>query len=262
MKALILAAGEGSRLNSKRPKPLVELLGLSLIERVILASKKAGISDFVVVTGYLGDKLMNKLGNGERLGVNITYVHNEEWEKENGVSALKAKKYLDGEKFLLLMADHVFDYKILNSLKNKDGCFICVDKNLESIYDLDEATKVKIEGSIKDIGKNIKDYNAVDCGIFLFDSSFFDALEKCVREGKDRLKDAVKYMAERGEINYFDITGSFWIDIDTKEDLNFAKQKILSSLTKESDGFISRELNRKISKFLVKTEIEPKHVSV
>ena len=54
MKALIIAAGEGKRIrdvSKNLPKPLTPLLGLSLIERVILSAKSAGINDFVIVLG-------------------------------------------------------------------------------------------------------------------------------------------------------------------------------------------------------------------
>ena len=59
MKALIIAAGKGSRsgsLTKDEPKPLVRLLGLSLVERVILTAKEVGIDEFVIVIGYLGGK--------------------------------------------------------------------------------------------------------------------------------------------------------------------------------------------------------------
>ena len=60
MKALIIAAGRGERLRpitDRNPKPLIPILDLRLIERVILSAKKAGIKEFVIVTGYLGGKL-------------------------------------------------------------------------------------------------------------------------------------------------------------------------------------------------------------
>ena len=58
MKCLIIAAGHGSRLSSNgESKPLVLLLGLSLIERTILTARKGGINDFYVVTGYEGEKV-------------------------------------------------------------------------------------------------------------------------------------------------------------------------------------------------------------
>jgi len=58
MKALIIAAGKGRRLEGLTkdgPKPLIKLLGLSLIERVMLTARQAGIDEFVIVTGFFGD---------------------------------------------------------------------------------------------------------------------------------------------------------------------------------------------------------------
>jgi len=58
-------------LTKDKPKARVQVFGMSLIERVILTAKQAGISEFLVVYGYLGEKLMGNLGNGERFGVII-----------------------------------------------------------------------------------------------------------------------------------------------------------------------------------------------
>jgi len=98
MKALIIAAGKGSRLKSLtivEPKPLIQLLGLSLIERIILTARQAGIDEFVIVIGYLEEKIKDKLGDGKRYGVKITYIENLEWQRGNGVSVLKVKEFLE-----------------------------------------------------------------------------------------------------------------------------------------------------------------------
>lgn len=122
MKALIIAAGKGSRLNrltDDNPKPLIQLLGLSLIERVLLTAKQAGISEFVIVVGHLGDRIISKLGDGSRYGVEIKYIENKEWQKGNGVSVLKAREFMD-ENFILMMSDHIFDVRILSELIDYD----------------------------------------------------------------------------------------------------------------------------------------------
>jgi len=76
-------------------KPLFLFLGLPLIERVILTTKEAGINEYVIVVGYFGDKIRASLCNGERLGIRINYIENEEWQKSNGLSVLKAKELLN-----------------------------------------------------------------------------------------------------------------------------------------------------------------------
>jgi len=120
MKCLIIAAGRGSRLSDKgNSKPLVPLLGLPLIERTILTAKKSGIDDFYVVTGYEGQRVRRYLDKfSKRTNTNITHVINEEWEKDNGISVLKARDLIK-EPFILLMADHIFDYSILEGLKKE-----------------------------------------------------------------------------------------------------------------------------------------------
>lgn len=115
MKALIIAAGNGTRMQpvtQGRHKSLMPLLGLKIIERVILGAKEAGIHEFVIVTGYKGEKLQGFLGNGAKYGISISFVQNNNWEKANGISALIARNHFN-ENFVLLMSDHVFNPKTL-----------------------------------------------------------------------------------------------------------------------------------------------------
>ena len=80
-----------------------------MIERVIRIAMEAGADDFYVVTGYR-EKIVRIFlaGLTRRLGCRITPVFNRDWEKENGLSVLWARAYLQ-EPFFLLMADHFFD---------------------------------------------------------------------------------------------------------------------------------------------------------
>ena len=271
MKAVIIAAGKGRRINhmtNGKPKPLLEILGLSLIERTILAVKKCGISEFVIVTGYKGKMIKEKLGNGERYGVNIEYVRNKDWNKENGLSVLVAEKKV-GRRFLLFMSDHIFDPGIVKDLlkTKKKTCLLCVDRNPKEYIDMNDATKVRIKNDrIVDIGKSLKEYDAVDCGIFLLTGDIFEAIKASMRKGDTSLSGGIKVLARKGKIKIFDIGERFWIDVDTIEDYKHAENLLLKSLIKENDGPVSRYINRKIStrltKFLVKTRIGPNDISL
>ena len=103
----------------------------------------------------------------ERLGIGITSIVNEDWEKENGLSVLKARDYLR-EPFLLLMADHLFDPSIVRKLIEfplADGeIALGVDGNRSNpLVDLEDVTRVKTEGGkIRDIGKNMNEYNNIN----------------------------------------------------------------------------------------------------
>ena len=92
MKCLIIAAGKGSRLQPwGESKPLIPILGIPLIERVIRAAREAGADEFYVVTGYQGDRVRDFLERlAERLAFRVTFLVNDDWERENGLSVLKA----------------------------------------------------------------------------------------------------------------------------------------------------------------------------
>ncbi|NWK07155.1 NTP transferase domain-containing protein [Marine Group I thaumarchaeote] len=271
MKALIIAAGTGTRL---RPigdtKPLVTLLGLGLIERVILTAKKSGIKEFCIVTGYNGEKIREQLSDGEKYGVKIQYVQNDSWTRGNAISILKARDHFK-ESFVLLMADHNYDHRILNELSKikigKDECILCVDRNPGDHLNIDDATKVRtVDHRIDLIGKDLSDYNCIDTGIFICNPVIFDVLEQSISEGDEGLSGGIKILAQRHKMRYMPLGDNFWIDVDDKTDRRNAEMLICNKLKKDTDGPVSRILNRpislRISKLLLKTGITPNQISV
>lgn len=275
MKAVIIAAGEGSRLHpytDKRPKALVPLLGLALTERVILSAAEAGIKEFIMVTGYMKGAIEKAFEQGDRYGVSISYIYNPEWKRANGISVLAAEKLIGpGEKFVVLMCDHLFDPGNLSSLLEfdiqDDECVLCVDKNLSGVHDMPDATKVAVDekGFIREIDKKLSSYNAVDCGMFLCSHSIFDALREALSEGRDALTDGVRVLAERGKMKAHDINGAFWLDVDDRESFLYAKKKLLAALPNPKEGVVSRHLNRKVSllitKYISPTSLTPNQLS-
>ncbi len=271
MKALIIAAGQGKRL---RPigdtKPLVTLLGLGLIERVILTAKKSGIKEFCIVTGYNGEKIREQLSDGKKYGIKIQYVQNDSWIQGNAISILKAKDHFK-ESFVLLMADHNYDHRILNELLKtkigKDECILCVDNNPGDHLNIDDATKVQtVDHRIETIGKDLSDYNCIDTGIFICNPVLFDALEQSISKGDEGLSGGIKILAQRHKMRYMPLGDNFWIDVDDKTDRKNAELLICNKLKKDTDGPVSQILNRpislRISKLLLKTGITPNQISV
>ena len=271
MKALILAAGQGIRL---RPigdtKPLVSLLGLGLIERVILTAKKSGIKEFCIVIGYHGEKIREHLSDGKKYGVKIHYIQNDQWARGNGISVLKARDHFK-KSFVLLMADHNYDHRILGRLLKtkigKDECILCVDNNPQDHLNIDDATKVlTFDHRIETIGKDLTDYNCIDTGIFICNPVIFDALEQSILKVDEGLSGGIKILAQRHKMRYLPLGDHFWIDIDDKTDRKNAELLICNKLKKDTDGPVSRILNRpislRISKILLKTGITPNQISV
>ena len=272
--ALIIAAGAGARLQNltgPQPKPLIKILGLPLIKRIILTGKRAGIKRFVIVTGYEQENLRSALSPDSTLAdCQIEWVHNDRWDQPNGDSALAAKPYFK-EPFILLMADHLFDKATLEKLIVEPfgtrDCVLAIDRKIDGIYDLDDATKVRIDGElIVEINKNLQNYNAIDTGMFLCTSSLFDALESVNGPEGCSLSDGIRVLARDGRMRPFDIGEGFWQDVDTPKMLSHSEKTLLQGLTKPTDGWISRFINRPIStritKWLVKTPITPNVVTL
>jgi len=275
MKCLIIAAGKGSRLRHQGDsKPLITILGLPLIERVIRTAMEAGADDFFVVIGYQEELIRSFLVSlTHRLGCSITPIFNEDWEKENGLSVLKAKEYLQ-EPFLLLMADHLFDPSIARELMalalSNGEIALGVDSNTRiSSVDMEDVTRVKVkDGKILDIGKGLTDFNGFDTGIFLCTTAIFKALERSTKQDGDiTLSGAVKILAAEGKAKTFEISGRFWIDVDDPAAFRRAENSLLADLKdKPNDGPVSRYLNRpvsiRISRRLVDHQITPNQISL
>jgi choline kinase len=227
---LILAAGNGRRLTSLSgglPKPLVRVQGQPLIEHVMLGAHEAGIKRFVIVVGYGADTMRDWFVHQSFEDISVTVVENSEYHKDNGVSALKARDYLNGA-FLLLMADHIFEADtarvLLNQRLRKDEVILAVDSKLDDIFDLEDVTKVKRKGDhIVTIGKEIPEYDAYDTGMFLCSPALFDVLESAKKNGNCSLSDGMRILGRGRRLRAFDIGDAFWQDVDTPEALTYAE---------------------------------------
>ena len=221
MKCVIVAAGQGVRLRDKvEIKPLVPLKGKPLIEHVIDRARIAGIEEFLVVSGFRGDELRHSLDAFSTVsGPGIVHIVNDEWHRANGVSLIKARRYLE-EPFLLAMCDHLLDPQIMQTLLatswKPHSITLAVDFDLANpLVDMDDVTRVKSEaGRITRLGKLIDDYNCFDTGVFLCTPSIFPALEESQSMGDDSISGAVNVLARSQNAYTFDTQGRLWIDVD------------------------------------------------
>ena len=275
MRAVILAAGEGSRMNgtgSGEHKALRKILGISIIERGILALRDAGVRHVTVVVGYAGNKLRDALGDGSRLGVSIEYVENRDWRRGNGTSVYAARTTVGSNEFIVAMADHWYEPEIAKLLVASSGGGavnkLCVDLDTGSPLRADDATRVQVtaDGSIARVGKELSEFNAVDCGLFLFNRDIFGALQQGFASGEYELGAAANRLASTGRLEMVDVEGFLWEDIDTEDELKSASRKLRRSLPGSDDGLIAKYLNRRLSvpmsMVAIKARLTPNMVSV
>jgi NDP-sugar pyrophosphorylase family protein len=112
MKALLLAAGRGTRLGALTehlPKPMLPIAGLPMIERIMLGiAASAGITEFVLVVGYRADVVRRHFGDGSRWGWHIEFVE-QETPRGLGHAVLCARANLQDGPFLMTYGDIMID---------------------------------------------------------------------------------------------------------------------------------------------------------
>lgn len=224
-RAIILAAGRGSRLSrgDLLPKPLRPVAGVPLIVRILRTLESVGIRDVVTVVGFEGAQIREALTSNPLLSdMTLEFVENPAWERSNGLSVVAAEGYIDRE-CLLTMADHLIApelvLRLLRAELPANACALGVDFDIERCFDLDDATKVRVEGDrIAAIGKELEAYNAIDTGIFRVGPALPRVLRVLADErGDASLSDGVRALAAEGLFVAADVGDARWIDVDTPE---------------------------------------------
>ena len=245
---VILSAGIGSRLNNNNYndsiiKPLTTVDGLILLLRTIKSLEICSCERIVIVVGWQATKVKEYINSNYHGSASLEFIVNNEYHLQNGISVLRAQSLVKGD-FILTMADHILDDEIMLIVRDHEppekGAVLCVDFKLETIFDIDDATKVFAEeGYIKHIGKKLKRYNCIDTGVFIGTEGLFEAINYVYKQkGDASLSEGVQILADKGRMEVLDIKDAFWQDVDNMEMLLHA-EKLLSSQVKTQKKFIS-----------------------
>ena len=222
----MLAAGVGSRIHpfsNGLPKPLVPLNGRALISYTVDALVANGIEEAIVVTGYR--ELLVREALGEGVGLDIRFVSNARFDEGASTSLAAARRATRGEPFLLLMSDHVFAPTLVGRLMEQaqpNGATVGADFGSHPQPYEEEATKLDVEGErfggrVLAIGKHLRRWQALDTGAFVCTPDVWRAFDEAAPG--DELSGVFGAMAARGELYAGDVSGHFWFDVDTPDDL-------------------------------------------
>jgi 1L-myo-inositol 1-phosphate cytidylyltransferase len=224
-------AGTGSRLRGSLDtiaKPLIPIAGRPLISYAIDSFDKVGVRTLHAVVGPNGDEVAAAVAPLLPAHMRFRPISNPNWQKQNGVSLLTAAAKVNAP-FFLAMGDHVFESAILDALVARadfSRLNLAVDQKIDSIFDLDDAMKVKTRDNlIVAIGKKLESYNAIDTGIFVCPAIIFDYLRRALKDNDCSLADGVRLMAGDGNALAVDIGEAWWQDVDTPEMLARAAQE-------------------------------------
>ncbi len=237
MKIILLAAGEGSRLQpytADTPKCMVEIEGKSLLDCQLDTLNEAGVDDQIIIGGYLSDRLGSR---GKKILLNPRY------DETNMVWTLFcAEDELDGE-VIISYGDIVYSKQILKSLlKSEADISVIIDLEWESYWKarmenpLDDAETLKLDsdGTIKEIGKKPRSMEEIEGqyiglmkfsekGISVMKKVFHDAKKTGKMQGKNienvYMTELLQEIIDRGyKVTPVPVHGG-WIEVDTVEDL-------------------------------------------
>lgn len=230
-RAVVLAAGNGDRFinHTHQSKLLTRLLGVPLIVRTLTAARRAGITEAHVVVGYQAEQVRAAVERHAIPGLALDFHTNDRWHEENGVSVLTARRAIAGDRFALLMGDHVFEWQVLRALMEfpagSHESLLAIDRLSVGSQRAVEATKVQTRhGLVSEIGKDLTEFDALDTGVFVCTPDVFDALDDSCRHGDTTLTGGVRRLAARGLVRGVEIGATGWCDVDTVEDLAAAEQ--------------------------------------
>jgi choline kinase/phosphatidylglycerophosphate synthase len=276
--AVIVAAGNGTRLRqgirAAPPKPLFRLCGMRLIERVIVTLRSRGIRRFRIVVGYRASEVVAALKKSRvlrRHDVEIEYILCPDFRKGNGRSLASGTGDLD-EPFLLAMSDHVYDPRQVDALLGAAAAephraLLVTEPDPERTFDLEDATKLRVDeaGNIVSIGKDIRRFTQVDTGLFYFPTGASPLIKEEIDSGGNGISDVARRYIGLSMFKAVPVKRARWQDVDNLAMARHAEAMLLRGLSKPTDGFVSRHLNRRISiplsTLLVKLGVTPNMVT-
>ena len=215
-KAVILCGGRGTRLRpitQEIPKPLIPVHGKALIEHLIDLFKKYDIKDIILSVGYKKEKVKEHFGNGERLGVKISYIEENEEAPLGTAGPLRKAKHLFTDTFIVTNGDELKDINLEEMYEihkqNKARATIA----LTTVPDPSNYGVAQLSGSkiLRFIEKHPKDKapsNLINSGLYIFEPGIIDLIP----EGHAMLeKDVFPIVAHEGKLFGYPFSGQ-WFD--------------------------------------------------
>jgi len=238
--AVVLMAGTGSRLNTTVQgglKPLMPVLDRPLASYVLESLNAVGIQTVHAIVGYQRETLVKSVKAIAPAGINMQFIVNSDWQRQNGVSVLAAEGHVTSP-FILAMSDHLFDAELLEVLllnARADKLNLAIDRKIETIVDIEDAMKIRTNGDrVIAIGKELTQYDAIDTGLFVANDELFDHLRNAERDGDCSLADGVRSMAAAGKLHTIDIGDAWWQDVDTPRTAAAAENHLRGRLISSS----------------------------
>jgi len=244
LKGIILHGGHGTRLRPLThtgPKQLLPIANKPMSEYCIKSIHDAGVDDIAIIVGGIGlNKVKDYYGNGEQLGVHLTYIEQDE-PKGIAHAINLCKEFVNNEKFLVFLGDNIIQKSIkgfTDEFKNSDAeasILLCeVDNPTRfGIADVKDGQIIKIMEKPK-----IPPTNLAVTGIYLLTPKIFEIISELKPSWRNELEitDALDMLIQKNyKITYHMIT-DYWKDTGTPEDIIHANSTILENMQSYNYG--------------------------
>lgn len=248
MRAVILAAGEGTRLQPltlTRPKHLISIGGKPLLEHVLDSLKSAGLNEALIVVYYMAEKLQQFFGDGSRFGMELKYSL-QDGVRGTADAASLAKSHAD-EDLLLIYGDLVVTPSLIKRVvdfheENGPAATMAVTpvKHPENygIVRLDDSRVIDI---VEKPSPEEAPTNLANAGIYVLSQEIFDKIEKTPTSKRDELEitDSLRLLIqETKSVLAIQIPNQEWLDVGRPWDLLEANRRILNRLDSTVNGEI------------------------
>ena len=243
MKAVILAAGEGSRmrpLTYTRPKGMLPIANRPILEHLLVEAREAGIREFIFITGYCDEQVHGYFGSGDSWGVNIIY---RKQRKQLGTAdALKMIEGLKDGNFLMINGDIIVNRKDIKRLANNGGNTLSVIE-VEDTRGLGtvEMDKVKVTHIHEKMWK--PPTRMANAGLYLFTPDIFDAISETAKSprGEYELTASLQLMIDNGQNISYQVI-DHWLDLSYPWDLLPANESLLSGIVSQNSGEVEENV--------------------
>ena len=243
MKAIILAAGEGSRmrpLTYTRPKVMLPIANKPILEHLLVEASQAGISEFIFIVGYCDEQVRGYFGKGEKWGVNIVYCNQR---KQLGTAdALNMAAGLVDGNFLVMNGDIIVNQKDIKTLAGKSG-------NTLGVIEVSDTTDLGMVELSKDrvvrIYEKVKTppSHTANAGVYLFTPEIFSAISMTSKSprGEYEITDSLQLMIDKGHhVSYQKI--DYWLDLSYPWHLLTANESLLAGIESQNLGEVEENV--------------------
>ncbi|KAG6617869.1 Drug/Metabolite Transporter (DMT) Superfamily [Phytophthora cinnamomi] len=215
---------------SDTPKCLIMLGEYTLIEHILAQLFVAGMERVVIIISYFGHEIMEHVKESFLYSkLQIEFLNLGEETPYGHARTLLSAREMFTKPFLIHTADHIFDRAIISRMAHfeLEGCVACVlvDADKEKLKGLPStAGKVLLDstnGMIRKIGRGLKQFDAIDAGLFLTTGRLFAALEMLAYEKpKFSLAEALNVLRPSYGLKYLETDGDAWLSVETQEQLD------------------------------------------